>query len=283
MKEFEGRVAVVTGGASGIGFAVCQALAGLGMKLVVSDVEEGALLKARASLAEGGAPVLAVRTDVTKPGEVDALAQRSFDHFGGVHVVVNNAGVVVSGALWENSLEDLHWTVDVNLWGVIHGVRSFVPRLIEQEQPAHVVNIASMAAVTTAPYLDIYTVTKHAVLALSESLHKELLMLGSPVKASVVCPGLIRTNLMSADRNRPGGSAASAPLSPGGQLIDQLLRSGVEGEGGWPPSRVADEIVAGIREDRFYIFPAQPELLAGLDARLEGLRQRRNPELGMPT
>lgn len=282
MKDFDGKVAVVTGGASGIGFATCEKLTGEGMKLVLSDVEASALEKARAALAERGADVLAVHTDVTKPEQVDVLAKQAWDHFGGVHVVVNNAGVVVSGALWENSLEDLHWTVDVNLWGVIHGVRSFVPRLLEQNEPAHVVNIASMAAVTTAPYLDIYTVTKHAVLALSESLHKELLMLQSPVKASVVCPGLIRTNLMTGDRNRPGGTT-SPELSPGGKLIDQMLRSGVAGEGGWPPSRVADEIVAGLREDRFYIFPAQPELLAGLDARLEGLQQRKNPELGLPS
>jgi NAD(P)-dependent dehydrogenase (short-subunit alcohol dehydrogenase family) len=282
MKDFSGRVAVVTGGASGIGFATCEKLVAEGMKLVLSDVEAGALEKARATLAERGADVLAVRTDVTKPEEMDALAERAWSHFGGAHVVVNNAGVVVSGALWENSLDDLHWTVDVNLWGVVHGVRSFVPRLIEQNEPAHVVNIASMAAVTTAPYLDIYTVTKHGVLALSESLHKELLMLQSPVKASVVCPGLIRTNLMTADRNRPEARAERADLSPGGKMIDELLRSGVEGEGGWPPSRVADEILAGLREDRFYIFPAQPELLAGLDARLESLRLRKNPELGLP-
>ena len=279
MKDFRGRVAVVTGGASGIGFAICDKLVGEGMKLVLSDVEEAALERARETLAAKGADVLAVRTDVTRPEQVDALAGAARDHFGGVHVVVNNAGVVVSGALWENALDDLHWTVDVNLWGVIHGVRSFVPLLLEQDEPAHVVNIASMAAVSAAPYLDIYTATKHAVLALSESLHKELLMLGSPVRASVVCPGLIQTNLMSAERNKPG-TAPSRDLSAGGRMMNDLLTGGVEA--GWPPSRVADEIVAGLREDRFYIFPAQPELLAGMDARLDELRERRNPELGGP-
>ncbi|MGH0029635.1 MAG: SDR family NAD(P)-dependent oxidoreductase [Myxococcota bacterium] len=274
MQDFTGRVAVVTGGASGIGFAICERLLREGMKLVVSDVEASALEKARAALAEGGGEVLAVRTDVTKPEEVDTLARTARDHFGGVHVVVNNAGVVVTGALWENTLEELRWTVDVNLWGVIHGVRSFVPMLLEQDEPAHVVNVASMAAVTSAPYLDIYTVTKQAVLALSESLYKELQMLGSPVRASVVCPGLIRTNLMTADRNKPTDEPRSE-ASAGGERMRRYLGDGVET--GWPPSKVADEIVAGLREDRFYIFPTQPELLVGMEARLEELRERRNP------
>jgi NAD(P)-dependent dehydrogenase (short-subunit alcohol dehydrogenase family) len=280
MKDFEGRVAVVTGGASGIGLAIAERLVAEGMKLVLSDVEEGALEKARGRIADAGGEVLAVRTDVTKPEQVDALAARAREHFGGIHVVVNNAGVVVAGALWENSLADLHWTVDVNLWGVIHGVRSFVPLLLEQDEPAHVVNIASMAGLTTAPYLDIYNVTKHAVVALSESLHKELAMLGSPVKASVVCPGLIRTNLMAGDRNRPPGEASPA-LSDGGALMNRFLSDGLET--GWPPSKVADEIVAGLREDRFYILPAQPELLAGVDARAQGIIDRRDPDVGLPT
>jgi NAD(P)-dependent dehydrogenase (short-subunit alcohol dehydrogenase family) len=240
MKDLQGRVAVVTGGASGIGFAICEKLALQGMKLVISDVEPGALEKARGELAgraQSSADVLAVRTDVTRQAEVDALARQARDHFGGVHVVVNNAGVVLSGALWENDLEDLRWVVDVNVWGVIHGIRSFVPLLLEQDEPACVVNIASMAAVTTTPYLDIYTMTKHAVLSLSETLHKELRMLESPVRAMAVCPGLIRTNLMTADRNKPTDRESPA-LSAGGQLINQFLRAGIEGEAGWPPSRV---------------------------------------------
>jgi NAD(P)-dependent dehydrogenase (short-subunit alcohol dehydrogenase family) len=280
VKDLRDRVAVVTGGASGIGLATAERFAAEGMRIVVSDIEESALAKARDQLSERGADVLAVPADVTRPESVDALARAALDRFGAVHVVFNNAGVVVAGAVWETSLDDLRWTLDVNLWGVIHGMRTFVPILIEQNVPAHVVNTASVAALTTAPYLDIYTATKFAVLSLTECLYKELLMLGSPVRASVVCPGLIRTNLMDCDRNRPGDLASdprTRELSPAGRLMHGFLGAGVEQ--GWPPAKVADAIVEGIREERLYVIPAQEELLAGIDRRLDDLRERRNPEV----
>lgn len=279
MKEFADKVAVVTGGASGIGLATAERFAAEGMKLVLSDIEEGALEKARAGLAEKGANVHAVVADVSKAASVDALAKQTLDHFGAVHVVFNNAGVCVPGALFESSLEDLRWTIDVNLWGVIHGVRSFVPILLEQGVPAHVVNTASIAAVTSAPYLDIYTVSKHGVLALTECLHKELEMLDTPVRASVVCPGFISTNLMTGDRNKPGDAGRdpdTRDLSPGGQMMNQFLLAGT-GPEGWPPSRVADAILEGIREERFYLIPAQEEILASMHERIDDLRERRNP------
>jgi NAD(P)-dependent dehydrogenase (short-subunit alcohol dehydrogenase family) len=280
VKELRDQVAVVTGGASGIGLATAERFAAEGMKLVLSDVEETALARARDQLAEQGARVHAVPADVTSPESVDALARAALDRFGAVHVVFNNAGVVVPGAVWETSLDDLRWTLDVNLWGVIHGMRAFVPILLEQKAPGHVVNTASMAGLTTPPYLDVYTATKFAVTALTECLYKELLMLGSPVRASVVCPGLIRTNLMDCDRNRPGDLQSdphTRELSPGGRLMHGFLGAGVAQ--GWPPAKVADAIVDGIREERFYVIPAQEELLAGLDRRLDDLRARRNPEV----
>ena len=278
MQELRDRVAVITGGASGIGLATAERFAAEGMRIVLSDVEEPALAKARDQLAEKGARVLAVPADVASPDAVDALGRAALDRFGAVHVVFNNAGVVVPGAVWETSLDDLRWTLDVNLWGVIHGMRTFVPILLEQGVPGHVVNTASMAGLTTAPYLDIYTASKFAVLSLTECLYKELLMQGSPVRASVVCPGLIRTNLMDCDRNRPGDPGRDPEhreLSPGGQRMHGFLGAGLAE--GWPPSRVADAIVDGIREERFYVIPAQEELLAGLDRRLDDLRERRNP------
>lgn len=279
VKELRDRVAVVTGGASGIGLATAERFAAEGMKLVLSDVEEGALEKARAGLAGQGAQVLAVRTDVRDAAAVDALAKATLDHYGAVHVVFNNAGVCVPGAIFESSLEDLRWTIDVNLWGVIHGVRSFVPILLEQGGEGHVVNTASMAALTAGPYLDIYTVSKHGVIALTECLHKELEMLGSPVRASVVCPGFISTNLMTGDRNRPGDASRDPDpreLSAGAKMMNQFLVAGT-GADGWPPSRVADTIVAGIREERFYLVPAQEEIKAGMFQRLDELRALRNP------
>jgi NAD(P)-dependent dehydrogenase (short-subunit alcohol dehydrogenase family) len=280
VQELRDRVAVITGGASGIGLATAERFAAEGMRIVLSDVEEPALAKARDQLAEKGARVLAVPADVASADAVDALGRAALDRFGAVHVVFNNAGVVVPGAVWETSLDDLRWTLDVNLWGVIHGMRTFVPILLEQGVPGHVVNTASMAGLTTAPYLDIYTATKFAVLSLTECLYKELLMQGSPVRASVVCPGLIRTSLMDCDRNRPGDPAhdpAKRELSAGGQLMHGFLDAGLAE--GWPPSVVADAIVDGIREERFYVIPAQEELLAGIDARLDDLRERRNPSV----
>jgi NAD(P)-dependent dehydrogenase (short-subunit alcohol dehydrogenase family) len=203
MKEFRGRVAVVTGGASGIGFATAERLAAEGMKLVLADVEERALQQASDKLAARGAAVLPVATDVSKPDEVDALARHAYEQFGAVHVVFNNAGVEVTGAIFENSLSDLRWVVDVNLLGVLYGIRSFVPRMLEAGTEGHVVSTASLAGLTTAPYLDVYCVTKFGVVAAMECLYKELCATGSALRASVVCPGLIKTNLMEAERNRP--------------------------------------------------------------------------------
>ena len=161
-------------------------------------------------------------------------------------------------SLWENSLEELRWSVDVNLWGVIHGIRTFVPILLEQGGEGHIVNTASMAGLTAAPYLDIYNATKHAVVALSETLHKELAMLESGVGVSVVCPGLIQTRIMESARNQPGAGDRdpdARTLSEGGNFITGFLSAGIDD--GWPPSRVADAIFDAITAQRFYVIPAQ--------------------------
>jgi NAD(P)-dependent dehydrogenase (short-subunit alcohol dehydrogenase family) len=278
MREFRGRVAVVTGAASGIGLATAERLAQEGMRLVLADVEEPALRKAVDALAGRGAEVLAVATDVTQPASVDALAQRAWERFGAVHVVFNNAGVEVTGALWETPLEDLRWVVDVNLWGVIHGIRSFVPRMLEHRSEGHVVSTASMAGLTSAPFLDIYCITKHGVVTLMESLYKELVILGSPLRASVVCPGLIKTRIMESARNRPGDARRDPPTpatAPGAVMMENALRQGVES--GWSPAVVAQAIFEGIRDERFYVIPSQPEVKANLYQRLDEVRDERNP------
>jgi len=276
MKEFRERVAVITGGASGIGFATAERLAAEGTHLVLADVEEGALRSASDALTARGARVLPVVTDVTKPDQIDALAQRAFERFGAVHVVFNNAGVEVTGAIFENSLSDLHWVVDVNLWGVLYGIRSFVPRMLEQKSEGHIVSTASMAGLTTAPYLDIYCITKFGVVAAMECLYKELLTIGSALRASVVCPGLIKTNLMEAERNRPSERREPAVVpSAGARAIDAMLRAGLET--GYPPSVVADAVVEAIRAERFWVIPAQPALKANIGLRLDEVREERNP------
>src|SRR5262245_23342228 len=277
MKELRDRVAVITGGASGIGLATAERFATEGMQLVLADVEEGALHRAAGGLATRGARVLPVVTDVTRPDQVDALARRAFERFGAVHVVFNNAGVEVTGAIFENSVADLQWVVDVNLFGVLYGIRSFVPRMLEQKSEGHIVSTASMAGLTTAPYLDIYCVTKFGVVAAMECLYKELLLLGSPLRASVVCPGLIKTNLMTAERNRPAARrdpAAAAP-SAGAMAIEGMLRAGLET--GYPPSVVAEAIVEAIRAERVWAIPARPELKANIHVPLDEVREQRKP------
>ena len=214
MKQFRDRVAVVTGGASGIGFAVAERLAAEGMKLVLADVEPGALDGAVKKLEAGGAAVLGVRTDVSQAADVERLAAKTLERFGGVHVVFNNAGVAVTGEAWENSLADWEWVLGVNLWGVIHGIRTFVPILLRQNEPGHVVNTASMAGLTSNPGLAIYNVTKHAVVTLTETLHGDLALRGAPIKASVLCPGFINTRIMDAARNRQS-DAKHDPPTPG--------------------------------------------------------------------
>src|SRR3954449_6626026 len=202
MKDLKGKVAVVTGAASGIGNAVATRFAQEGMKVVLADIEEGPLADAEKALAETGANVLAVPTDVTKGDQMDTLAQKTFDAFGTVHVIHNNAGVATGGMMWTLTEADWQWVLGVNLWGVIHGVRVFVPRMVEQAE-GHVVNTASRAGLTSAPMMGPYNVSKHGVVTLSETLAAELALHGSPVKVSVLCPGWVNTRINEAERNRP--------------------------------------------------------------------------------
>src|SRR5215469_10915747 len=203
MQEFPDKVAVVTGAASGIGFALAERFAREGMKVVLADVEGDALARAEAELRGRGATVRAVRTDVRQAGEVAALAEQTLAAFGGVHVVCNNAGVVVFKSAWEHTLADWEWVLGVNLWGVIHGVRTFVPIMLRQGTEGHIVNTASMGGLVTGPFFGSYIVSKHGVVALSEVLALELARIGAPVKVSVLCPNVVRTNLMDSARNRP--------------------------------------------------------------------------------
>src|SRR3954462_1707572 len=202
MKDLKGKVAVVTGAASGIGNGMATRFAEEGMKVVLADIEEGPLADAEKKLADTGATVLAVPTDVAKGEQMDALAQRTFEEFGTAHVICNNAGVAAGGPIWTLTEADWQWVLGVNLWGVIHGVRVFVPRLVEQGE-GHVVNTASIAGLTSVPMMGPYNVSKHGVVTLSETRANELSLQGSPVKVSVLCPGWVSTRIHEADRNRP--------------------------------------------------------------------------------
>ena len=275
MRVFEGRVAVVTGAASGIGLALAQRFAAERMKVVMADVEAAALDRAAAAVRATAPAVLATRVDVSRAEDVERLARETYAAFGAAHVVCNNAGVAVIGAVHEHSLADWQWVLGVNLWGVIHGVRAFVPRMLAGGDEGHIVNTASMAGLTTAPFMSVYDVTKHGVVALSESMYKEFEMTGAPLGVSVVCPGLIDTNIMRSSRNRPAELAEEGKAGPMAQAFGQGLADRLTT--GYPPSEVAEQVVRGIRNRRFYIVPAQPEVRRWAAVRAQDIIELRNP------
>jgi NAD(P)-dependent dehydrogenase (short-subunit alcohol dehydrogenase family) len=242
------------------------------MRVVLADVEEQALAQAEQALKASGAAVLAVRTDVSRPEEVDRLAAAAMDAFGAVHLVCNNAGVSSASGepLWRERLATWEWVMGVNLWGVINGVRSFVPLLLEQDE-AHVVNTASIAGLIPG-VLGIYSVTKHAVVALSEALHLQLAAGGARVGVSVLCPGWVRTNITTSERNRPDPSPpTSDPVAQQTRaLFNRLLETGAA------PAEVAAAVVEAIRERRFYVLP-QPGWLPAIEQRVEDIEQGRAP------
>ena len=271
MEELQGKTAVITGGASGIGFAMAERFAAEGMRLVLADIEETALEGAAENLVDRGAEVLAVPTDVTDAAAVDALAAATFDRFGTAHVVCNNAGVVAAGATWVIPLAEWEWVLGVNLWGVIHGIRAFVPRLVEQGE-GHVVNTASIAGLGPLPFASPYNASKHAVVGISSALFHEFALSGSPVGVTVLCPGFLSTNLMDSERNWPEdelGPARDVSQDPMRQFVMDIAQSLMEA--GPPLSMLTDQVVDAIQTRRFLVTTDEETARFACTSRLEEL------------
>ena len=273
MKIEQGDVAVVTGAASGIGFALAEHFAKAGCNIVAADVDQRALDEATTSLGHHGTEVIGVRTDVSKDGEVHHLAQETLDRFGGVHIVCNNAGVTARTDPWIGPITAWEWVFGVNVWGVVHGVRAFLPHLVLGGR-GHIVNTASLAGIL--PGFDpIYDATKHAVVALSEDLYQNLRVAGMPVGISVLCPGWVSTNIVDADRNWPTELGPLPEQRAGGEVALAHLRRAIDE--GTTPAAVADLVATCVEEERFWVFPHADWMLIAID-RWARIAEGVNPE-----
>ncbi|TMI10674.1 MAG: SDR family NAD(P)-dependent oxidoreductase [Betaproteobacteria bacterium] len=271
MKMLEGKVAAVTGAASGLGRAMALAFAGEGMHAALADVDEPGLKSTLNEVQSRGVRAFAMRVDVSRYQEVESFCSKAIAQFGATHVVCNNAGVSPLGAVWENTLADWQWILGVNLWGVIHGVRAFVPRLLAQGE-GHVVNTASVAGLISPPGMGAYNVTKHAVVALSESLYHDLRLRGSPVGVSVLCPAYVPTGIADSERNRPRELLNPAKSS---SKEETMLKKAVA-SGKLSADDVARAVVAAVKEERFYVL-THPRIKGAIRARMEDILDERAP------
>ncbi|MCU1461067.1 MAG: family NAD(P)-dependent oxidoreductase [Acidimicrobiales bacterium] len=247
ITEFAGKVAVITGAGSGIGRALAVRCASEGMQVVAADVEPGALDETVALI---GGDAIAVPTDVSDGAQVDALADRAFGAFGAVHLLCNNAGVFQAGVMWERTTADWEWVLGVNVWGIVHGIRAFVPRMIAQGGEGHVVNTSSLAGVVSNAFSGPYTVSKFAALALSECLAHDLRASGASIGASVLVPSSVNTGIAASTRNRPSALAVGMGADDAAfveQALADLISTGAE------PAHVAGLVIDAVRDGQFVI------------------------------
>jgi NAD(P)-dependent dehydrogenase (short-subunit alcohol dehydrogenase family) len=275
MFDFAGKVAVITGAASGFGRAFAEKGAALGMKLVLADVDEAALARAVEELRAAGADAIGVCTDVSRGDDVEALAQATLDAFGRVHLLFNNAGVGALGYLWECSANDWSWVFGVNVMGVAHGVRVFTPIMLRQNEPAHIVNTASVAGLLSPSAMGIYNASKHAVVSLTETLYHDLRQSGAPVGCSLLCPAYVPTGIADSERSRPAGLRNDAPPGESRRAADRQLERAVR-SGRKSAADVAEQTFDAVRDGRFYIV-THTAILEAVKLRHTDIEERRAP------
>jgi NAD(P)-dependent dehydrogenase (short-subunit alcohol dehydrogenase family) len=281
MKEFENKTVVVTGAASGIGLALAKRMAREKMNVVLADVEISALKKVEAEIRDSGSKVTSVITDVSKEGDVKRLAGITFDSYGAVDLLINNAGVGIEKNIWNYTTADWKWVLGVNLWGVIHGIRTFVPMMMEQESRGHIINTASMAGLFTGSTGAVYKVSKHGVVVLSEILYHELQMEKANIGVSVICPGFIKTRFMDSDRNRPPelinakDEAADQHENDAARYRNKFVRKNIDA--GIDPDELAETVIGHIREEKFYIFVNPDYFMRIVKLRMEDILDGQNP------
>ncbi len=279
ITDFKGKTAVLTGAGSGFGLECARIAAGLGMNVVMADVQQDALDKAAAEISGMGVQVLARRVDVSKAEDMQELADAVKARFGAPNFVFNNAGVGSGGLVWENTLADWEWVLGVNVWGVVHGVRLFTPMMLEAAKAdatyqGHIVNTASMAGLLTAPNMGIYNVSKHAVVALTETLYQDLKLVTVQISASVLCPYFVPTGITQSQRNRPSSLPEEKPTQS--QLIGQAMSDKAVSSGKVSAVQVAQFVFDAVAHDQFYVY-SHPQALGNVQSRMEAIVQQHNP------
>jgi NAD(P)-dependent dehydrogenase (short-subunit alcohol dehydrogenase family) len=275
MKTFKDRVAVITGGGSGLGRALAERFAREEMKLVLADIDEAALESASTDLRARGAQMVTQRTDVSSGADVEQLARAALDSFGAVHIVCNNAGVAPMGLAWESTEADWRWVLGVNVWGVIHGVRVFTPILLRQADEGHIVNTASVAGLISPPGMGAYSVSKHAVVALTESLYHDLAARTTKVKCSILCPAYFPSGIADSERSRPTELAREVAKTDEQRALEANLKKAVE-SGKLTAGDIANAVFESVRDERFYILP-HPRIKPAIEARMRDILDESSP------
>jgi NAD(P)-dependent dehydrogenase (short-subunit alcohol dehydrogenase family) len=276
VKDFQNKVAVITGGASGLGLEIARLAAKKGMKLVLSDIEERALKQAELEFSGHGIEVLSVRTNVAIAEDVEQLAEKTLERFGAVHLLFNNAGVALNKTAWETTVADWEWVLGVDLWGVIHGVRVFTPIMLKQSSPSHIINTASVAGMLSTQGMAAYNVAKHGVVTLSETLYHDLKRRGANIDVSVLCPAWVNTAIWDSARNRPEDLQNDAERKSADDIkLEESARHAIQ-SGKVTAPMVAEIVFAAIEQNQFYIL-THPKIKKWIGLRVEDILQDRQP------